>query len=378
MNPRIIGRAGGGPGWRRGLTLVELMVTTGVIGILAVAIGSTILVAARALPQRSSPARGASEAAEAVQRLVAELQYARQIVDRSATSVEFTVADCDGDEQPETIRYAWAGISGQPLTRQFNGGTPETLLGDVRELALSFQDELLSEQVPTENESAETLLANHQAGWDLDGRRITETDWYGVYFKPSLPDEATGWRVTRVSFFAKRAGSEEEDGDGDGDGDGADGEARVQLQLATAGGLPSGAVLAEKTLLEDTLSGYEYLLQEFTFTEAGGLSPQQGVCLVVRHASGAEACKVLVHEQGAWGSSPRLVRTTNGGLTWSQPGDEWLLFGAYGTVTTAGEPEIHSTYRVRQVDLSVRAQHADAPVIHAGVEPLNAPEVTAP
>jgi prepilin-type N-terminal cleavage/methylation domain-containing protein len=36
MNPRIIGRAGGGPGWCRGLTLVELMVTTGVIGILAV------------------------------------------------------------------------------------------------------------------------------------------------------------------------------------------------------------------------------------------------------------------------------------------------------------------------------------------------------
>jgi type II secretory pathway pseudopilin PulG len=89
---------------------------------------------------------------------------------------------------------------------------------------------------------------------------------------PELPADAVSWKVTRIRLSAKTDA-------------GTSGESRVQLQLPTTGKLPSGAILEEKTLLESTLVA-DYEEREFVFASAGGLSPQRGLCLVVKWISG--------------------------------------------------------------------------------------------
>src|SRR5215468_2376022 len=115
-------RRPGGP--RQGFTLAELAVGIAVVSVIIVAIGSVVMVAAKALPTAPGPTETTVTSNSAMDRIASELRYATSITEATPTSVAFTVADRDGDGQPETIRYAWSGASGAPLTREYNGSAP--------------------------------------------------------------------------------------------------------------------------------------------------------------------------------------------------------------------------------------------------------------
>ena len=58
----------------------------------------------------------------------------------------FTVADRTGDSAADTIRYAWSGVAGDPLTRQINAGTAVTVAANVQSLQLSYDSRSASGQ----------------------------------------------------------------------------------------------------------------------------------------------------------------------------------------------------------------------------------------
>jgi hypothetical protein len=60
-----------------------------------------------------------------------DLEFALAFSEQTATAMTFTVPDRDGDLLAETIRYAWSGTPGDPLTRQINEGAVATMLEDV-------------------------------------------------------------------------------------------------------------------------------------------------------------------------------------------------------------------------------------------------------
>ena len=122
----------------KGLTLVELLVSIAITSVLMLAIGSVMLVATHAFPDVNGPANAIIVASEVAEQLATELQYAVSINSRSATMIEFTVADRDTDEVAETIRYEWSGTPGDPLTRQYNAGTAVNVLDSVQEFNLSY------------------------------------------------------------------------------------------------------------------------------------------------------------------------------------------------------------------------------------------------
>ena len=256
-----------------GFTVAELLVSIAVTMIVAVGISSSMLVAGRAIPDSDNPANAALEAGAAAEELLSEVQYTISINSYSATMVESTVADRDGNTLPETIRYEWSGTPGDPLTRQYNAGTVVNVLDGVQEFNLSYNLEPLSDEVMGENESAETMLISYDSTENLTGYRVRPSNWYGQYFLPSLPADAISWKVTRVEFFAK-----------------VDyfpiSSAGIQLRLPTQDNVPSDVILEQKELLEATLLD-TYLRQEFTFSNVSGLSPDQGLCLVVRCLTGS-------------------------------------------------------------------------------------------
>lgn len=345
-----------------GFTLAELLVSIAVTMVIAVGIGSSMLIASRAMPDADNPASAAITAVEAAEQLTAELQYAISINNRSTTMIEFTVADRNGDEVDEMIRYEWSGTPGDSLTRQYNGGAVVNLLEDVHQFDLSYDLQTISEEIPQGNESGETLLKRFSGDWNFKSYPIKDSEWYGQYFLPSLPGDAISWKVTRVRFKATI------------DGD-TDGECKVQLQLPTLGDLPSGVVLEEKTLLESTLTWF-YTTQEFSFSSVSGLSPQEGLCLVFKWISNGTACKILGQDEDVHTSNIRLSKSTNRGASWSTLSDESLLFWIYGTVTTSGEPLIENTYYLKTVGITLRIGSDEQTTVYTATKTLNKPEVT--
>lgn len=345
-----------------GLTLVELLVSIAITTILMLAIGSVMLIATHAFPDVNGAANTIIVASGVAEQLAAELQYAIAINGCNATMIEFTVADRDANGVPETIRYEWSGTPGNPLTRQYNGGSVVEVLNSVQEFNLSYALETISEETPTGNESPETLLIGYDTPQAQASYAIKQVDWLAQYFLPSLPGDAINWKVTRVHFDAKASLP-------------IDGEVRVQLQLPTAGNEPSGTVLEENTLMEATLDT-TYLCQELTFDNTSGLSPQQGLCLVLRWATGVTACIIRCGQEGSGSPNRYILTTHNEGASWLPFTGQSMVFSVYGTVTTAGTPQIQQTYYVRTVDIKLRAGNDQQSAVYTAANTFNKPEVT--
>jgi len=125
-------------GWRSGLTLIELLVSVAITSVLMVTIASAMLIATKALPDPNRPASQIIAVSHVAEQLAAEIQYAVSISARSSTMIEFTVADRNSDDVPETIRYEWSGVAGEALKRQYNGGSIVDVLDNVHELELTY------------------------------------------------------------------------------------------------------------------------------------------------------------------------------------------------------------------------------------------------
>ena len=346
---------------RKGLTLVELIVSIAITSILMFAIISSILIATRAFPDADNPANNVLNASAAATQLASELRYAVSILSWSSSMIEFSVADRNSDDAPETIRYEWSGTRGDSLTRTYNSGTTMSVLGEVEEFDLSYDVRTVSEEVPNTSESAETLLASYDSAVELSDYHVEAGKWWAEYFMPALPGNAVSWKVTRVQFRAKVGGP-------------VNGECRVQLQLPTLGNMPSSIVLEEKTLPESTLLD-TYLVQEFAFSNISGLSPQQGLCLVLKWVSDADACIVLGQKNNVVSSDSAFYTSSDSSASWSVKSGESLLFSIYGTVTTAGEAEVYETCYVNAVNIRLRTGADQQQAVHTGVAVPNRPEV---
>ena len=124
---------------RRAYTLIELVASMAGAAALMGGISSTMFIALRASNPATTPAPAMLQALGRLADMAAELQYAQAISESTAIAVTVTVPDrSDAGTAPETIRYAWSGTAGAPLTRSFNGGAAESVIPSVESLALQY------------------------------------------------------------------------------------------------------------------------------------------------------------------------------------------------------------------------------------------------
>ena len=123
---------------RGGYTLVELMVSLVGASALMVGLSSTIFIALQATDTSSTPTSATIEGNAALTDLLSDIEFATSFSEKTASATTFTVPDRDGNASPETIRYAWSGTPGGPLTRQYNGGTVATLVEDVHDFGFEY------------------------------------------------------------------------------------------------------------------------------------------------------------------------------------------------------------------------------------------------
>lgn len=124
---------------RRGaFSLVEMVVSLAIVAVLVGSMTSVLVLSLRAIDDRINPAGKTVHAADAADQILTDLSVALAFTERTALAVTFTVPDRTGDGQPETVRYAWSGVAGTPLLREFNGVKEPEFAADIRQFSLSY------------------------------------------------------------------------------------------------------------------------------------------------------------------------------------------------------------------------------------------------
>jgi hypothetical protein len=148
---------------RGGLTLLEMVVALLSSGVLVAGLASALYISTQALPPVENTIKKNTMASTVLCDLISDVGMAQSFSERTSKAITFTVPDRNGDSLVETIRYAWSGTAGDPLTYQYNGGTAVTIAQDVRVFNLAaLTRELLASSsstvVPTEIVLEETTV----------------------------------------------------------------------------------------------------------------------------------------------------------------------------------------------------------------------------
>lgn len=145
---------------RHGYSLLELIIAVGASVVLMGGMASAILISNSGLNAPESLSGQRLDASDAQHDLMTDIQHALAFTERTEHAVTFLVPDRDGDGDVETIRYAWSGTPGHPLTYEYNDGSPVTLAEDVYQFDLSFLTQTIAapEVIEDEGVSTGTLL----------------------------------------------------------------------------------------------------------------------------------------------------------------------------------------------------------------------------
>lgn len=341
---------------RRGLTLLEVVVATAILGILLAGMTSAVFLASRAVPDGKRGASGLLSTGRATEMIAADLFYAASLpVNPQSADITFTVADRTGDGTAETIRYLWSG-PGTPLYREVNGARA-AVLENVQEFQLACEKRKV--KLPTTYaEGSEVLLASYDQANFLAHIPINDNSWRAQYFKPVLPAEATSWRVTRVRFRARAAGDPKE-------------EIRIQLRPAS-GVLPTGSILAQGSVMESVLSPLACQWVDVPFSGSSPLDPAAGLCIVFRGVAGADACYLCVDQMAPVAPRLQYVISSDGGANWLPLDNHQARFYVYGTVSSPN-PDAYQ-YRLTSVRCTLRGEDAGSR-IQTTIRVVNEPEV---
>jgi hypothetical protein len=153
-----------------------MLVSLAASSVLVGGVASAVFVATQAVVAPSGPTGAAAASASRAAELLAELHFAATVTERTATSVTVTVADRTGDGLAETVRYAWSGTAGDPLTRQYNGGTVAVFAADVHRFSLSYRGRVEPDLAGVPRNVLTAVRLDVQVGAAAAGRVEAATD----------------------------------------------------------------------------------------------------------------------------------------------------------------------------------------------------------
>jgi len=347
---------------RSAFTLVEMIVAMSVMSLLIGGLAATLMLAMKAVPSATTPVGSMVQAERAVWELAADLATLRAAPLRTSTSIGIVVPDRDSNGTSEMILFAWSGVPGDPLTRSYNNGTAATIIDSVREFVMTYDlQDVTTATPPAANESAEVLLAQYIPTDHLHDDTIDRNNWVGQYFMPTLPADATAWKITKVTFRLHANGKN-------------DGLSHLQICLPTIANVPSTTIVDEAAVLESTLSTV-YTDMTYSFTKASGLSPSSGMCVILAGSGGGAACDARTQNSQYSSTGSNLVSTSNAGSTWTSSASQSMSFSVYGTITSPGQGTSTTAHYLRGIHIKLRAGSDQSPAVETTVRITNLPEV---
>lgn len=305
---------------RRGFSIMEVAVTSSIMLALALGMGAAVAVASRGLPSEGNPVRARVEGAATLASMAAEIGTALHVKSPGVQSIEFTVADRNGDGVPERIKYHWDALDTRALLRTYNGGAPTPVAHDVKSIQFQYGLVTVQETYPGPPPIwPEEVLFSHNTSSSLSEQDIKSDVMMSQYFVPAMPADALSWSVTRVQFVARRKNSKSY-------------TLRAQLRTADVFGLPTATILEEALIPQLSLSDSAMWFEQ-SYKTVTGRTPGSGLCFYLT-TTDPDAGKITYRSGGVSMSGSGLVIKNPGSLlpATDLKKDQALLINVYGKV----------------------------------------------
>lgn len=373
----------------RAFTLIELVLSMAVASIIMGALGSAIIVAARAIPAGRTPSMEILAATRGLDQLAEELRYAVDVSEASATAVEFRVADRDGDDEAETIRYEWSGVAGDPLVRTYNG-SPTVAIERVDSLSLSYRrrKETATETVTQTVDSGEVLFSAFSSWIGTIPMQTTATistsSWSSQAFlidRLSLPADATNIRIHRVGVRLRRPSSLL----GGLLGGGGGGAVTVAVhRRSSAGAYEPGGVVGSATTVAyaDIPSSSATVDVRLNDVVLSGPS-DTALAIVVKGTNSSSAELIYFNSLLAPVDNYVFLWTSNGGSSWQPSSSDrnrndspYYVFGSYQSKKSESVEVVSYTMLGASAEVVVGA--ATPATLRTSAMALNQPEAPPP
>lgn len=379
----VVGAPPGSPRpWsvRGAFTMVDVLVGLVVASVLVVAIGGVMVLASRAVPQSASAVTPTTvSAARIADDIAAELRYATGFTVMSPAAVEFSVPDRTGDSKPELIRFEWGGNKGNPITRQFNGGTKEAVAASADGLTLAYTKRVatVTKDTSVPVTSSPALLASF-SGWSgvtTTSRTVNPgpSTWAGQAFQiPSgvVPVGATNISITSVLLRIKRPTS-----------GGGDAYVSIHRRQSAGSHLPASMPVGTPATIPYSAMTTAFAMVPATFTDVVFPTLEQELAIVVK-GSVTNAAQVSYLNSASAPVDTNVLRwSTDSGSSWlpsSGVDQNDAYYEVWGTWQTMQSQSVStSTYYLTSVGVTVDTG-GPAGVVKSVARVLNEPEVAGP
>jgi prepilin-type N-terminal cleavage/methylation domain-containing protein len=192
---------------RHAFTLVEMVVTMGILALVMGAMTSIMMFTAKAMPTSFDADVRTDNDERALREALWLFADAKGFLTRNAGEVAFKTPDLDYDGLDDTSQLTFSGTSGDPLMMGLNG-TQQTLIDDVASVTFDVAvRERTTTAVSGTYETAEMLID----GWPGPMNALREcsiTKSLAMRLHPQLPHDATQFRITRAQYFVRPVSGE--------------------------------------------------------------------------------------------------------------------------------------------------------------------------
>lgn len=308
---------------RRGLSLMEMMISLSMLTVILGASISLILISARAMSsEASNVGSDAVVARAATDQILDDLKMATAITEQTSRAITMKVPDRDGDNAEETIRYAWSGVAGAPLTRQYNARAAATLATNVTSLNFSYLAKTAGKPPPVT--SPTQTLYEKASTIELKDLELSNSKSVCAYVQQTLPENTISRTISRVRVQMRMDGV-------------STGTISATLHYADANKAPTGPALQTASVaivsLVDAMSWVT-----FDFSTPPNLDPKRAFCVVLKASVLlGKGARVSYHDQNNDGVGLALA-SGDGGVTWAVTGVKHAIqMSVIGTATTQEE-----------------------------------------
>lgn len=346
---------------RCGFTLIELVLSLSLVGVVLVALGSILSLSMRAMPQSSDAASHIRNAAFPVNVMTEELGSAIEFLAITSREVRFRVNDRTGDGLPETITYSWSGTPGDPVLRRVNTDDFRPLIESVRHIRFGASVQTrtqttryTAEPVAFMTEASEntSLLGSLTALLNSQKRpiRLTQGFFQQMRHNP-VPVDALYWTPQRVSVRLERNSTP--------------GAIRLEARTVDAGN-PSGVALASVVIRAEDLGAEAWIHLDIPGSIRLPRSTRVGVMLVGLEGDGA--IRVRTFDTLVFNNEAGLRQSSDSGSTWSNSLIGHVSYRLRGTHTSEAKQEVTTETIIDRLALSIEPIEVNSTHFHTSID----------